>query len=405
MAAGMENTKVRLFLPIENTNWIAYQPISVPGGQIIPAYGALIPIGYSPLETDHAAFICPVRNCRRRVDTIRALGGHFSAAHAATAFNDNGDGTLSTVGMYRREGLKHAPAVIVSQDPLSPDASPLTEPALSSANQIRMSRSSLRQSATPIDSALTPNPSSFEATPDESDAVSYLHGFLSQKQTTPAREDIMFMVNLPRRRDLPDNWLQHHQGETLDTNHYTCALAYIVGEEVQGTIRCTQVESSRNRLLCRLSERCIRLPAGMPFSTRETFSRILTCVGCRYWSHHQKAANPCDWNHHRRRPGSHKPLIPTVTKREGGDENSSSGSVEPEMPPAAPESSLLPNGLRKRRSNLAVASNSPSVPSQQADDGDVEMEDWEFAPGKKLEKTETESEWPIPNPHDQDCSR
>ena len=57
-------------------------------------------------------------------------------------------------------------------------------------------------------------------------------------------------------------------------------------------------------------------------------------------------------------------------------------------------------GLRGRKSNLSVVSNGSSpVPSEQVDSEDMEMEDWEFAPGKKLEKTQRESESPKPVPH------
>ena len=326
-----------------------------------------------------------------------------------SAFNDNGDGTVSKVAMYERGQLKHAPGVVISQNPLPADAPPPVEPTLSIRNQLRnTTRVSLPKSDPSWSPASTPQVSTpLASTPPltESDAVTYLHAFLSQKQTTPRRADIDYMVKLPRRRDLPDRWLKHHQGEILDANHYTCAIAYMVGDEVHGANRCTMVETTSDlqKPFCRLSERCIRLPAEMPFTTREYFSRLVTCVGCRYWSHFRKGANPCTWNTKPRAPArlpGERPAPPAVRAIEAVDDDDdeyiSVPSTESQGGDAGPETERI-RGLRKRKSNLSAAPSSSAAPSKQPDDGGedkvMEMEDWELTSGKALDKTESEGEF------------
>lgn len=65
-----------------------------------------------------------MRDCRKRFEILKGLGGHFRACHAKTAFNDNGDGTISAVGMYVQNYWLRMPGVIISQDPLPPGAPP-----------------------------------------------------------------------------------------------------------------------------------------------------------------------------------------------------------------------------------------------------------------------------------------
>lgn len=187
----------------------------------------------------------------------------------------------------------------------------------------------------------------------------------------------------------------------MDTIHYACALAYIVGEEARGKGKCTQVETGNHRSTCRLSDRCIGVPAGMPFGAREYFSKILTCVGCRYWSHLQRQANTCDWTPHRRFPWDKPTTLGAANSmqldREDDSGSSTSESTKSELPPPIPEPS--PGRTRRgRRENREARLGDPVMPSEHPDDGAPEMEDWEFTPGKKLDKRERESEFPGPNP-------
>jgi len=336
------------------------------------------------------------------MDNLKALGGHFRAAHAGSAFNDNGDGTLSKVAAYERSHLKHAPGVLISQNPLPPDAPPPVEPTLSSANQLRdRARVSLPKSDpswSPFSTPLVSTPLASTPSLTDVDTVTYLHAFLSDKQTTPRRPDIDYMVQLPRRRDLPERWLQYHQGEILDANHYTSAIAYMVGDEVHGDNRCTVFENNPGPS-CRLSEPCIRLPAEMPHSAKEYFSKLRTCVGCRYLSHLKKAVNLCTWNTKPRiavprpRPEKKLPLATGASKADEEEEYISVPSTESQVGDAGTETERV-RGLRKRKSNLSVAPYSSAAPSKQPDDGGdtkMEMEVWEFTRGKALDKSESEA--------------
>lgn len=274
------------------------------------AGGGLLPLEYEPLQTDDHPWICPVRECRKRMSELRRLGGHVFASHTGKAFNDNKDGTISEIGFYQREDGKTAPPVIVSCKPLPKNAPPPRKPWM---------KVSVKDKARPsIASVSSEGPSH----PQLTEATEYLHQFLSSKQREPKRLDIEFLRTLARRRDLPDAWLLQHNGDVLDEGHYVAALAYIVGDEVTGTGRCSQDETKST---ARLSDRCIKLPSNMPVDARVSFSRTPTCVGCRYWTHLQRRPNDCDWNPDRRQAGDPTRGRRTSKKARLSDEEDYSG--------------------------------------------------------------------------------
>lgn len=233
---------------------------------------------------------------------MRGLGGHLSASHNSLAFNDNGDGTLSLVGPYKKTE-KSAPPVVVSCEPIARDAPPPRNP---------WSISALAREK-PKPKPLSTQPFARRSTTQLPEVIEYLHQFLSSKQKAHTREDIDYMRKLPRQRDLPEGWLKQHECEVLDHGHYTSALAYLVGEEVFGADKCRQNET---RSTSRLSDegRCIRLPSNMPREARSRFSKFPICVGCRYWSHLQRRTNDCDWNPDRQELGEERPRRRTSKK-------------------------------------------------------------------------------------------
>lgn len=94
-----------------------------------PTRGALIPARYSLHDHPNYPFICPIRDCRRTLPSLFALGGHFGAAHKFTQVNDNLDGTFTQVGTYKN-AVGSSPCMVVSQMPLPLNALPPAEPRL-----------------------------------------------------------------------------------------------------------------------------------------------------------------------------------------------------------------------------------------------------------------------------------
>ncbi|CAK7208599.1 hypothetical protein SEUCBS140593_000227 [Sporothrix eucalyptigena] len=74
-------------------------------------FGILFPDGYKLSKYPGLPWICPVRDCQRVMPGIQNLGAHFTTKHRYSKFNDNGDGTLSTVG--RHSSIR---SIVVSQN-------------------------------------------------------------------------------------------------------------------------------------------------------------------------------------------------------------------------------------------------------------------------------------------------
>lgn len=319
--------------------------------QLTAAGGALLPLEYTPLDGEEMPWICPVRDCRKRMGDLRALGGHGYSIHNTSAFNDNGDGTISKVGTYKRTAGRPAPPVIVSCKPISSDAPPPRSPWIQAAPRDR-TKPTIGQS---------PNLASHQLP----ETIEYLHQILSNKQITHQRDDVKYMRHLPRLRDLPNAWLHHHQSERLDHRHYAAALAYLVGEEVFGEDKCRQSET---RATSRLSDKCIKLPASMPLEARNCFSKYPTCVGCRYWSHLQRRTNTCDWNHDQEEAGQ-VPLNHRSSKQarllDDEDYNSTESSTVEDS--AVSVDPAPPDIKQHHPATKQIAETKSSVPQEQAD--------------------------------------
>ncbi|POR35881.1 Uncharacterized protein TPAR_03934 [Tolypocladium paradoxum] len=389
--------------------------------------GTIIPTNYK-LHDPPLRHICPVRDCRRLLKNMTALGGHFTAAHKGGKFNDNGDGTLTLVDTYKNP-VGYSPGIVISQNPLPLNAPPPVEPSVPPWNSShkrpvwpapgsKMPRYVLGASGIaakpPLPSPPAPKetavplPGALRPVQGTNDVISYLHSFLSKTQTVPYRPDIRFMESLPRLRSLPDSWIKHHRGGYLPISFYASALAYLTGDEV--TVgACTQNMGST----ARLSDVCIALPSSLPQYARKEFTKLsTTCVGCHYYATLQRQRNNCDWA--------------------GNGRSSSSGSVDKAASPAAvPSKSATPvtAGTREdvvmgeaappvdavvRSRTLASMREprnkrpAPALPSSvvgpapkaakvsgstaQREDADLdEMEPWEFAPGRLADDTGSEN--------------
>ncbi|KAK7413727.1 hypothetical protein QQX98_007370 [Neonectria punicea] len=361
-------------------------------GVLLGARGALIPKNYKMHDDPDLPYICPVRDCRRLFPSLKGLGGHFSAGHCTITFNDNGDGTLSKVGSYTSHGSKGAPGIVVSRNPLPPNAPPPADPGLSyfASHKTQTTRPSLGGNDSDI----------------ESEVRDYLHRFLATTQKTYRREDVRYMINLQRKRNLPDAWIQYHQNSDLDVTHYACALAYLIGEEVIGEEECDAQTRFKDRPTSRLSTPCIRLPSNMHAAAQKVFSTVPSCVGCRYWSHLQRQKNRCDWSPD---PKLSRSQSAEDTKKGIVDVKGPDSKVEETIEDEDEDEEVVREVRQTRRRFAAPAPVQTPVPvpvpvkvlppaapaimgnnglantSGQFSGSSMEMEEWEVAPGRVMD--------------------
>ncbi|KND92007.1 hypothetical protein TOPH_03317 [Tolypocladium ophioglossoides CBS 100239] len=384
--------------------------------------GTIIPENYK-LHDPPLRYICPVRDCRRLLKNMTALGGHFTAAHKGAKFNDNRDGTLTLVDTYKNL-VGYSPGIVISQNPLPPNAPPPAEPSAPPWNN------SLKRGGNPFEPlqgrrtpryvigasgiAVTPTHTSSPALkktevplPDAprsvqgtDDVIKYLHSFLAKTHTIPYRPDISFMQSLPRLRNLPTSWIKQHRGSHLPVGFYASALAYLTGDEITGAGACTQNMSH-------LSDVCIALPSSLPKYARKEFTKLSTCVGCLYCSHLRRQRNSCDWANNRwsssgsveQDKATSPAVVPsnastpaTASTREATPSTNAivrprtlASMREPRNKRPAP---ALPFGVSPAPKVAKVS----AVSTGQREDADLdEMEPWEFAPGRMTDDTGSEN--------------
>lgn len=373
--------------------------------------GGLIPDGYTLYDAPEAQWICPVRDCRKRLPKLLSLGSHFGVAHKKTAFNDNGDATFSPVAEYQHISWgKTTPAVVVSKNPISLDAPPPADPSFPIAYIYRVEGSTKPQPTQPKIQKPLPvgdeEVSVSSRSRGHSGPRDYMHRFLSTEQKTPKRDDIEHMLTLRRQRDLPGRWLKYHHGTTLDKTAYSCALAFMVGDEVT-TNPCSQGFKTS-----RLSSPCIVLPAEMPSHLAELFGRPGICVGCRYWAHLQRREPRCDFIED---PGSTERSASRKKRSEATRESSRTSSVPTSRSEDAPvaettqaavsrpsdQPTSVPEPREVKAERYAEQESSSRAQGFVApvsviahgdlDDSMPRMEDWEFAPGRKVNDTTRET--------------
>ncbi|KAK7747851.1 hypothetical protein SLS53_001100 [Cytospora paraplurivora] len=109
-----------------------YKVIHGKDGEMIQMHGALIPEKYDLDRTIPGyPWICPVRSCRMVFKRITNLGGHFASKHRGVLFNDNLDGTLSAVALYKKPiSGNFCPGLIISRKPLNTTEPPMEKPRI-----------------------------------------------------------------------------------------------------------------------------------------------------------------------------------------------------------------------------------------------------------------------------------
>ena len=209
----------------------------------------------------------------------------------------------------------------------------------------------------------------------------------------------------------------------LDITHYSCALAYLVGREGTGKAQCMAHIRHGPRPTSRLSIPCIALPHNMNSFAKTTFSNVDTCVGCKYWSYLQRRSNTCDWSGQEFKPRgvlsvptptSATDEIPDLEPIEIDDDESDDDDTDtdsdpepvtkpsrqsdpaPEVPPIK----TIRERKRKRPLETTTASRivtlrqptvQANVQSAEFSSVDLEMEDWEIAPGRMRDVDGSES--------------
>lgn len=386
--------------------------ISEPDGTTESGRGCLFPSHYKHHDNPDHRFICPVRTCRRVFPALKGLGGHFSAGHCSTTYNDNGDGTLSKLGSYTKHGPGGSPGIVISRVPLGPDEPPPVEPSIPWLSRTTSADASLPGKNGQSPSSATRG-SSAKSTPVvngvSTDAHKYLHDLLHPGQRSFKREDVHHLQSLPRLRTLPKVWIETHKGSHLDIINYTCALAFLVGREVTGKAQCKAHTRHGPRPTCRLSVPCIGLPHNMNSFAKSMFSNVETCVGCKYWSALQRRSNTCDWSGQEFKPrGVSTPasateeipesveLMDVDDEDEDDTDTDTDSDSEPEPEPEPEPEVLAVKKLkirkRKREEIMPTTVSHPvirrqsfvqaNVPSGPMGNADLEMEEWEVAPGR-----------------------
>ena len=338
--------------------------------------GCAFPTSYEPHVDAVRRFVCPVRDCRRVLGNVERLAGHMRAGHCKTAFNDNLDGTLSKVGKFENPGGT-APPVVVSQNPLSPDATPPAEPM--EPDWVR--RENLLRHPGPRtvlvldDDSRLENVVNFLEFAESDSPLSHLMAFLSPRQQIPQRADVKMLSQLPRLRDLPTSWLEEHAATAIKPLNFVCALAYMTGEEVAAHKGACKRDYG---WAGRLSEVCVRPP-------EDTFSTKLTCVGCRYASTIQKTSNTCHWTGKR-----------SISEIRAEHDAARRAMDQQEMDREL-EQARRDRAQREQAQDQPITQPqleaTPSVQIQPLSFGeDLDMEVWEVAPGRITEKESGDSE-------------
>ncbi|CAH0020961.1 unnamed protein product [Clonostachys rhizophaga] len=347
--------KGKPFPVIVNVDDHSYRHITESGEQK-PTGGALIPENYRPRGPRQ--YHCPVRGCEKVYERVTGLGGHFSWSHNTTAFNDNRDGTLSSLGPYETDAnVNSFPGVIVSRNPNTIVPPPV-------------------QGQTPV---YPPKPIT---APSPRQPGVYLRNLLSQKQRAYNREDILFMLSLPQLRELPKVWTLHLATKSLSEGLYAIVLAFIVGEDVSATHKCTRSGEINQS---------IRIPPGMPKAAKTQLARVESCVSCLYYNFgHPLNPAPCSWTPahevhmlgwsqsiegRSRSADSRRGLQSASLKNE---ESVSQSSASREVSDEEVEEEPKPESPPPRRATRKQAAQSRNDSSK--------MEDWEFAPGRQLDE-------------------
>ncbi|KAH6634836.1 hypothetical protein B0J18DRAFT_32033 [Chaetomium sp. MPI-SDFR-AT-0129] len=332
-------------------------------GNLITAYGCLLPAGYQFDTTyPNMKWVCPVRDCRMTHSKLRFLGFHFERTHWGALFNDNRDGTLTVKGTYGGDRasalgnggkiLIQAPPIVVSNDILT-SQTPLVQPRLrqhlAAATQFDVRRGRSRD---------------FRAKDTTAELWAYVKEHLASTTEIPGNSVVKHLFKLPKQRDVPYN--THHRAKRFEESQprdVAAMLIQITGDEAEPGETCKRCLMGKGPF-----KGCIYMAAAAHDEARK---RYPCCANCLY--------------------GGHK-LHCTVVE----------GYVPPYVPPSRALANAARRGRREGRSiGGTVASPAPLAPGtfQHPNnnlDMHTRMEDWEVAPGRIMGTTTAGSEGKSP---------
>ncbi|KAG8408605.1 hypothetical protein J3458_019630 [Metarhizium acridum] len=313
-AYNIATPRKRYPVPMEvATDGRPYTVFVQPDGQAVPTKGVLIPAGYKLHHDSQHPFICPVRGCQRTFKNLYALSGHFGSSHRNMTFNDNGDGTITQFGTYRNP-IGTSPGIVVAQVPVPRTAHPPVQrgPSEHGAGPTKRQLDEADAGQDRKRRATSENHEHSQTSRFERDVSKYMSAVLSGFRASN-RLDISRMLALPRKRDLPKEFLDKHQYTDLAPQTYACAIAYVVGDEVSGRSACHAATGPH----ARLSKQCIVLPKSIQLEPKiaRIFSPHHRCVGCAYVALMSGAPDHCELRTGASKAGSGDKLVPTSSGR------------------------------------------------------------------------------------------
>ncbi|KAK4144546.1 uncharacterized protein C8A04DRAFT_11366 [Dichotomopilus funicola] len=252
-------------------------------GNLITAYGCLLPAGYQFDTTyPNMKWVCPVRDCRMTHSQLRFLGFHFERTHWGALFNDNRDGTLTVKGTYGGDRasalgnggkiLIQAPPIVVSNDILT-SQTPLVQPRLrqhlAAATQFDVRRGRSRD---------------FRAKDTTAELWAYVKEHVASTTEIPGNSVVKHLLKLPKQRDVPYN--THHRAKRFEESQprdVAAMLIQITGDEAEPgetCKRCLMANAARRgrregRSIGGTSPAVFTLPIILPWRSLPATSIIL----------------------------------------------------------------------------------------------------------------------------------
>ncbi|KAK4448009.1 hypothetical protein QBC34DRAFT_301814 [Podospora aff. communis PSN243] len=238
-------------------------------GALMSTSGALLPAGYQlDSRNSQNPWICPIRTCRRPCAKLGDLGLHFQRAHFACLLNDNGDGTLSEVGVFPSGTFSTtANAIIISRNGTKLSSQP-------AQTRVKI-RTRHRRSVAESDGELDPDTFSVAQTHGKGDAMA-LWTYMKQhipRQIMPQKRGVLELLNMPQLRNLKVNPRKAHRGFVEKKVRDIAALAIqLTGQRPpEACKRCAENKG--------LWKGCVVINPNAPYNLR---SRYTGCANCVY---------------------------------------------------------------------------------------------------------------------------
>ncbi|RYP20108.1 hypothetical protein DL767_009525 [Monosporascus sp. MG133] len=222
-----------------------------------------------------------VRSCRAIFPQLSGLGGHFNRGHRRAKLNDNGDGTLSVVGLQEDDGVK--PAMVVSKRPLDPNEPPMAKPAVPTQLKNRYAREQRNsgvfraQSGTP---STTKKIADKQAAPNSPSGGSgeelwqYVHQYLKHTPFSPIPQTghVPQMLTLPRVRDVEFRENPANPYSEARAQDISALIMQVTGQEPPHP--CSRCQEGRGPF-----KGCYVISVEAPQSTRNL---VRACANCFY---------------------------------------------------------------------------------------------------------------------------